>query len=110
MTMQETWFVQMPIDKMSLSKGIRNSVFTATLFSFFLFLALGNAFRIVESSLFSNHWLLSEGLLYALSFLSLCFLPVYKKSFLSLLFFNACFICSFLYGCLLHGFDLVALL
>ena len=87
---------------------LRKILFSLLLMTFFLFLSLGNLFRLVESSLFSDNLIISEALLYFLSFVSLVFLKLPAKVLLSVSLFSSLIGLSFLYGCSFQGFDLHA--
>ncbi len=79
-----------------------------TLSVFFLFLCMGNLFRLLDNSLFSNHQLLSEMVLYGCSCLCLMIVSLPKKFVLQMGLLIGGIILSFLYGCILHGFSLSA--
>lgn len=83
----------------------RDLVFRQTLLMFTLFIGLGNVPRFIESSLFSDHLLVSEAFLYALSFISLGFLQSSLRAYLTLCTCSFFVFLSFLYGCSLWGFD-----
>ena len=87
---------------------LRKSLSAFLMISFFLFLSLGNLFRLVESSLFSDNLIVSEALLYALSFLNLIFLKISKRLLSKVCLFSALIGLSFFYGCSFQGFDLHA--
>lgn len=87
---------------------LRKSLFSLLLITFFLFLGVGNLFRLMESSLFSDNLILSEAFLYLLSFLSLFFVKLPTKLLGKICLFSGLICLSFLYGCSLQGFDLHA--
>ncbi|MBS0628256.1 MAG: hypothetical protein JSS09_08605, partial [Verrucomicrobia bacterium] len=91
-------------------KIIKTVFFSCSIGIFAIFLSLGNLFRLVESSLFSDSLMVSEAVLYISVLLSALFLRSYTK----LLFKAAPWIvgifCSFIYGLLLHGGDIHAIL
>ncbi len=84
--------------------------FSLSLFAFTLFISLGNLPRFIETSFFSDHLLFSEVLLYFFAGCSLVFIKAPFKSYLTLFCFCLLTLCSFLYGCLIQGFDLHAAL
>ena len=89
---------------------VQKSLFSLTLLCFSLLISLGNVPRFLETSLFSDHLLLTEIALYFFAFLSLPFLTLSKKSWLTLGALSFCTLISFFYGCLIHGADLHAAL
>lgn len=88
----------------------KKNLFSLCLFFFFVFISLGNLPRILKTSLFSDHLLLSEVFLYLFSFLSLLFIKISKKAVLHLCFWSFLTFLSFIYGSFLQGYDLHAML
>ncbi len=87
---------------------LKRIFFSLSLASFFIFISMGNLFRFLENSLFSDNLIVSEALLYFFCFGSLFFVVIPKKAFLKLFSFLLVVVFSFLYGCMLNGFDLRA--
>ena len=75
---------------------------------FWIFLAFGNLFRFIEHGLFSDHLLVTEGVLYLVMWGSLSSLSL--KAINTAMTLSCCMVLSFLYGCFIHGHDLMATL
>ncbi len=84
---------------------LKKAFFSCAIFSFFLLISLGNFFRFLENSLFSDNLIVSEALLYFFSLASLFFLSISKKALLRFFTLTSCVMCSFFYGCFLLEFD-----
>ncbi|MES2199438.1 MAG: O-antigen ligase family protein [Chlamydiota bacterium] len=90
--------------------AIKICFFSCTLGLFALFLSLGNLFRLIESSLFSDSLMISEAILYMSACISAFFLRSYTKWLLAISPCVLAILCSFLYGWHLHGWDVHAIL
>ena len=87
---------------------IRSISFSCTLGLFALFLSVGNLFRLVESSLFSDSLMISEAVLYISAFISAFFIRSYTKWLFGISPWIVAIFCSFLYGWYLQGMDIHA--
>ena len=87
---------------------LRKGLSSLLLIFFFLFLSFGNLFRLAESSLFSDNLIVSEAILYVLSFLNLLFLVIPRRLLSKVCLASALIGLSFIYGCSFQGFDLHA--
>jgi hypothetical protein len=84
---------------------LRKGFYFLMMSSFFLFISMGNLFRLFESTLFSGNLLLSEGALYVLSLVFLFFMKVSCKALLHLGGISFCILLSYLYGGTFQGLD-----
>ncbi|MBM3197950.1 MAG: hypothetical protein FJZ58_01685 [Chlamydiae bacterium] len=89
---------------------IKRSLGYISMGGLFIFLAFGNLFRLVESSQFSDHLLLSEGILYLLSFLCLIFYPFTSRVAFVVLLLTFLIAVSCVYGMYIQGMDIPACL
>lgn len=89
-------------------RTLRTIFFSCTIGLFALFISLGNLFRLVESSLFSDSLMISEAMLYISAFASAFFLRSYTKWLFVMSPYVLVIVCSFLYGSFLHGWDIHA--
>lgn len=91
-------------------QGLRRATFFCTTSFFLLFLSFGNFLRLLESSLFPDGWLVSEGILYGLCLLCSYFIEIPISDKLWMLKATSCLFCSFLWGYYLQGWDTAAAL
>jgi hypothetical protein len=89
---------------------LRRALFFSVTIFFFFFLAFGNFFRLIESTLFPDGWLVSEAFLYGLCIISCYFIAIPARHKVLILSSICLIFCSFFYGCYLQGFEVSAAL